>query len=160
MNNQKKHSINAFTIFEVTVVLAIMSVLVTMVTFSVNRLFDQMKVSEELHGELNDFYRVRSTLWYDCITADSVVCKNGTMLAYKKERTVHYTIDNEVLFRTQNGEKQELNVRAESITTEDTDEGEEIVVTLDWKGEPLLWKFFNLPNVAQGVNQYFDDRDG
>jgi type II secretory pathway pseudopilin PulG len=160
MNKQRKHSVPAFTIFEVTIVLAIMSVLVTMVTFSINRLFDQTRVTQEIHSELNNFYKVRSTLWYDCITADSLTLQAQEIHVFKKENKIQYSLDEEQLFRSVNGTKRPLDVIVRSLEMETTKEGEEIVLTFDWKGEALPWRFFNRRDVAGSVNQYFDGRNG
>lgn len=160
MNKQQSHSIPAFTIFEVTIVLAVMSVIAAMVTFSVNSLFSQMHTSEAIHKELNNFYRVRSTLWYDCISADSVVYYQNTFVAYQSNRTVTYSLEDEQLVRQQNGMRELLGITVKSIKSEETKQGEEIILTFDWKEEELLWRYFNRPNLAAGINQFFDERDG
>ncbi len=158
MNRTSQHSISAFTIFEVTVVLAIMSIVVSMVAFSVQRLFHQMQVTEEIHAELNNFYKVRSMLWYDCATADSIVFQEQRFLAYSDGNPVLYHVDEDVLYRNQSGVDQELNIEIRSIEKQEVEQGSEIVLSFDWKGEPLEWRFFNRPDVADGINQYFDER--
>jgi len=159
MSKVNQHIIPAFTIFEVTIVLAIMSVIVSMVAFSVQRLFHQMQVTEEIHAELNNFYQVRSTLWYDCITADSIVIQDQHFLTYSNGVAVQYQVAEEALFRNQNGLDKDLNVEVRSLESREVEGGSELVLTFDWKGEPLEWRFFNRPDVADGINQYFDRRD-
>lgn len=160
MNNQKKHIVPAFTIFEVTIVLAIMGVIVSMVAFSVQRLFNQMQVTEELHAELNNFYQVRSTLWYDCTTADSVIFKNNQILSYKQGNPIVYFLEDEVFYRSQQGVEQQLKVAVTRLSSNALEDGEEIVITFDWKGESMDWRFFNRPDLSESVNQYFDRRNG
>lgn len=160
MNNQEKHIIPAFTIFEVTIVLAIMGVIVSMVAFSVQRLFNQMQVTEELHAELNNFYQVRSTLWYDCSTADSVVFNSSRIYTYKKGLPTIYFIEEDVFYRSVEGRSQELKVAVRGLSNNILEDGEEIVITFDWKGDPMEWRFFNRPDFAESVNQYFDKRNG
>lgn len=160
MNKGVQHIIPAFTIFEVTIVLAIISVIVSMVAFSVQRLFNQMQVTEEIHAELNNFYKVRSMLWYDCVTADSIVIQEQQFITYSEGVPVQYRVEDDVLYRNQNGLDQELNLEVRGLENKDVDGGSELVMTFDWKGEPLEWRFFNRPDVSEEVNAYFDKRDG
>ena len=131
-----------------------------MVAFSVQRLFNQMQVTENLHAELNAFYQVRSSLWYDCTTADSVIYNDNKLLAYKEGIPVIYYTEDDVFYRSSHGRNQELNVAVTDFTKEALDDGEQIVITFDWKGEPMEWRFFNRPDYAKSVNQYFDKRNG
>ncbi|MCR9171950.1 MAG: hypothetical protein NXI10_05635 [bacterium] len=160
MNKGKQHTVPAFTIFEVTVVLAIMSVVVSMVAFSTQSLFKQMKVTEDIHAELNNFYKVRSMLWYDCVMADSITFQENEFLAFTNGVPVQYRVEEDRLYRNQDGQDRDLNLDILSLEKMDVDAGSDIILTFDWKGEPLEWRFFNLPNLADGVNQYFDTRDG
>ncbi|XOV67594.1 MAG: type II secretion system protein [Fluviicola sp.] len=160
MSNLKQHIVPAFTIFEVTVVLAIMSVIVSMVAFSVQRLFHQMQVTEEIHTELNNFYQVRSMLWYDCVTADSIIVQDQQFLTYSDGKFVQYRLEEEALYRNQHGADQELGMAIQSLENREAEGGSELVLTFNWKGEPMEWRFFNLPDVSEGVNQFFDKRDG
>ena len=131
-----------------------------MVAFSVQRLFNQMQVTEELHAELNNFYQVRSTLWYDCTTADSVIFKNNQILSYKQGNPIVYFLEDEVFYRSQQGVEQQLKVAVTRLSSNALEDGEEIVITFDWKGESMDWRFFNRPDLSESVNQYFDRRNG
>lgn len=160
MSSSMRNSVPAFTIFEVTIVLAIMSVIVSMVAFSVQRLFGQMQVTEEIHAELNNFYKVRSMLWYDCITADSIVFGEQQFAAYSKGSEIQYRLEADAMIRTQNGLDQDLKLEVNSLEKREVEGGSELVLTFDWKGEPLEWRFFNRPDISDGINAFFDRRDG
>lgn len=160
MNKGKRHSIPSFTIFEVTVVLAIMSILAAMVSFSVNRLFDSMHTTETIHTELNNFYRVRSTLWYDCITADSMQCANNKLHVYSDAKEVNYHIEEGILFRTKNGISKSMEREMEEIKATPTEFGIKIQMRFEWKGETLEWEFLNRPDRAGSINQFFERRNG
>lgn len=160
MNRSQNHRISAFTIFEVTIVLAIMSVIVSMVTFSVNRLFDQLHVSEEIHAKLNNFYKVRSTLWYDYTTADSLVCTDQKLQIYKYGEPITYLANEGNLLRVQSGMEYPMNIEVKRIEEIVGDHGSEIIVLFDWNGEELPWRFFSQPDYAESVNQFFNRRNG
>lgn len=160
MNKFIQHRVSAFTIFEVTVVMAIMSVIGAMVTFSVNRLMDQMAISEQLHTELNNFYKVRSTLWYDCALADSMNVDDQQLNVYKNGTSIHYKMTEESLVRIHNGNESSLNINALEIKETVQENGSEISILFDWKSDPINWKFFNRANNAESVNQYFKERNG
>ena len=155
-----KHSIPSFTIFEVTVVMAIMSVLVTMISFSVNRLFESLHKTEVIHGELNAFYRLRSTLWYDCVTADSMICENNELYVFQNTRKVNYSLDEGMLVRTCDGITMPMEQATEEITATETEAGVRINFQFNWKGELLNWHFVNRPDRAGNINQFFDRRNG
>lgn len=160
MNRSSQNSIPAFTIFEVTIVLAIMGVVISMVAFSVQRLFNQMQVSEEIHAELNNFYKVRSMLWHDCITADSIKFQEKQFLAYSDGEPVQYRVEDDMLYRNQLGTDQPLNLGVLNFGQEEVEDGTEISIIFDWKGGPMEWRFFNRPDVADEINNFFERRDG
>ncbi len=160
MNKNNRHSVPSFTIFEVTVVLAIMSVIAGMVTFSTNRLFESLHTTENLHTELNEFYRLRSTLWYDCITADSMTCAENELHVFHKSNEIAYQIDAGILFRTSQGIRRSLQREIDEIVAIPTDKGLKIQMNFPWKGETLQWHFLNRPDRAGSINQYFEQRNG
>lgn len=140
--------------------MAIMSVLVTMISFSVNRLFESLHKTEEIQGELNAFYRLRSTLWYDCVTADSMVCQNNELKVFQNTKEVNYSVDEGILVRTSNGVVMRMEQATEEITSTETEAGVRINFLFNWKGETLNWHFVNRPDRAGNINQFFDRRNG
>lgn len=160
MNKAGSHRIAAFTIFEVTVVMAIMGILITMITYSMNRFQDQLKVTADVQEELNNWYHVRGTLWHDCILADSIVVEPGQMAVYQSADSSVYTIEDEQLFRLHKGVKTDLKIGAQELFSRDKNGWEEIVLRFDWKPEPLEWTFLNRPDVAGSINHYFKQKNG
>ena len=99
-------------------------------------------------------------LWYDCITADSIVYSDHQFSTYSNGSVVHYRMESDHLFRTQLGTEQDLKLEVLDMEKVAVEEGAEIVITFGWKGAPLEWRFFDRPDVADEVNQFFDRRDG
>ena len=91
--------IKAFSLFEVTVALAILSILLTIITVALNRFNEQIKLSSDVHQELNNFYIVRSNLWRELYESDSMFCSNDELKIFNKTQEIDYFIEDESLFR-------------------------------------------------------------
>ena len=91
--------VHSFTIFEVTVVLAILSVLITIVSVSINRFNEQMKITSTIQEELNTFYAFRSNLWHEFYRADSIQLNENEVHIYSKNHLICYKKQADFLVR-------------------------------------------------------------
>lgn len=152
--------LQAFTIFEVTVVLALLSTIVTLLMIAVNRFNEQLKNSSELHKELNDWFAFRSNLWNEFFYADSLSVQKNTVSIYAPERTVMYRKSGEWLERNTGTEWQPTGIKIEGIEEEQAEEGSSINFFFEWKGEPIHMAFRRQQDVKAVVNSYFEKNYG
>ena len=154
MNRQERH-INAFTIFEVTVVLAIMGVLIGLIAVSVNRFNEQLKMTGDVNQELNEWFAFRSNLWSELYTCDSITTQEGELLMYINGKTIKYKLDEDRVMRSTGFDWQETKANAESIRLEEVDENKTVVFDFHWKGELMTLSYYFEPDVNHKINEYF-----
>jgi len=93
------NNIAAFTLFEVTMVLAIMGILVSIIAITLNRFNEQLKNSTQVQAELNDWYLFRSNLWRELYQSDSLKLDKDILAIYNSSDSILYTIENDTLKR-------------------------------------------------------------
>lgn len=153
----RRGHIEAFTLFEVTVVLAIMSVLVTILAVSLNRFNEQLKNSTIVQGELNTWYQFRSNLWRELYTSDSLRFIDSELGIYHDSTSVSYKIEDDTLFRKGASMEWSSTHMAASAITE-VIENEQKIVSLDfiWKGELMQLRYLNAPSLKREMDSYFE----
>ncbi len=156
MNKNQQHKVSAFTIFEVTVVLAIMSVLITIVSASMNRFNEQLKISTDVHEELNQWRSVRSVIWSDFYRADSIQLQSGELAIYTAQNQVSYKVQDEHLYRSNTLEWVDLGIEAESIYEEEKSNARVFHILFPWKGESMDLSYHYQPGIDLKMNDYFD----
>jgi type II secretory pathway pseudopilin PulG len=157
MNSSNRHRIDAFTIFEVTVVMAIMSVIITIISITFVRFHEQLKISQDISEELNNFRMVRSTLWKDFTTADSIAFDNEELKIYRDQMTIKYQAIDEKLHRNHTGEWQNLQLDVESIYQDSLSGMKNYHINFLWKGEEMDWNFMDKPSLAVRINNHFNN---
>lgn len=155
MKIQRK--IAAFTIFEITVVLAIMSILITIITISLNRFNEQIKSSSEIHEELNAFYIVRSSIWKELYESDSLFCEKNNLLIYQPQRIIEYFVDDEILYRKTDQITTDLKIPVTQIIETEKSGIKKIEISFLWKGEIMKLSYLNNIRPDVKINHYFDD---
>ena len=156
MNKNKQNKVSAFTIFEVTVVLAIMSVLITIVSASMNRFNEQLKISTLVHEELNHWRSIRSVIWNDFYYADSIQLQTGELAIYTAKSEVKYKVQDEHLYRLNTLEWIDLDVEAETIFEEEKSNASVFHILFPWKGESMDLSYHYQPGIDLKMNDYFD----
>ncbi len=108
--------INAFTIMEVIIVLVILSILLTIMLFSLNRFQLSLKVNQTLMEEINQFESFRATLRQQLYNSDSVVTTKDNVFIYSNQGKIHYQIIDEYWYMIKdNTEPFPINVKADQI---------------------------------------------
>ncbi len=158
-----RKNIPAFTIFEVTVVLAILGVLMTIISVALNRFNEQLKVNAEIHAELNEWMLVRANLWKEYYGADSLGFSDGQAIIYQNHRIIQY--------RTSDGELQRLEqhvsgnssdewigmgVASEGIREEVEEAERFIIFSFPWKDDVMEIRYYCTGNNRVVVNEYFE----
>ncbi len=153
--NRKERHIDAFTIFEVTVVLAIMGALIGLIANSVNRFNEQLKLTDDLSQELNEWFAFRSNLWSELYASDSVQSVDKELILFSPKRTIKYKLEDEDVLRSVGSEWQTTKTKAESIRLETENEQTTVIFDFKWKGELMTLSYYFEPDVKNKINHYF-----
>lgn len=153
----KAHHIKAFTVFEVTVVIAIMGILLTIITTALNRFNELVKQSSEVNQELNHFYAIRSNLWRELYEADSLKQEKNQLQLYFGTYTVQYEVKEEKLYRKTQQNSQELGLDILGIESEESQRGKRIKFRFIWKDEEMQLTYLYSAKPNQQINAYFQD---
>lgn len=158
-----RQQVSAFTIFEVTVVLAILGVLMTIISVALNRFNEQLKVNSEIHAELNQWMLVRANLWKEYYASDSLDFSNGEAIIYQKQRIIRYSSRDGLLLRNEfpkmggvPAEWKEMGVEIEGIREEVTEAGRYIIFSFPWKGDLMELRYYCNGDNRALVNEYFE----
>lgn len=167
MAENRLKSLPSFTILEVTIVVAVLSILVTIITITLNRFNEQLKVNRDIQQELNNWMLVRSNFWTEYYLSDSIGMNGQMLVLYQPHRSVVYKQEEDQLMRKEYkkadlrnapdaGEWKDMNVEITSIKEETAGEEQAIVLSFPVKGEEMQLRFLKLKNKADQVNDYFD----
>ncbi|MCH2224905.1 MAG: type II secretion system GspH family protein [Crocinitomicaceae bacterium] len=156
MRNRQGH-ISAFTILEVTIVVAIMGILITIVSMTFNRFSEQLKISSEIHGELNNLFVVRSNLWTELYEMDSVQFENRELSLFIDDRIIKYREEQQQLERFQSNHWNMTKIALNEIRLEEEKETQRIVFDFLWKGEIMTLDYYFKPDKKNQINAYFEN---
>lgn len=159
MKRKNQLKIKAFTVFELTVVLALMSAIVTIISVALNRFNEQMKNNSEIHAELNHWYAFRSNLWNELYTADSVRYQKEEVFIFRQGKSVDYRVSGDMLERRTDLQWEPTALAIENITREASPEGDLIVFNFLWKGEIMELSYQEIPRVKDIIDHYFETAD-
>lgn len=154
MGKGKLKYINAFTVLEVTVVIALLGVLMTIITVALNRFNEQVKLDQEIHDDLNKWILVRSNLWTELYNSDSMKLQDMNCIFYQSKRTILYKeSDNELMRKENNADWTPMSVEIESIIL---NESEGVDFNFVIKDEPMVLRCIPKSKNQQIVNTYFE----
>ena len=154
---RKAGHIAAFTLFETTVVLAIMSILISIIAISLNRFNEQLKQSSELQDELNQWFQFRANLWRELYVSDSLIMDKEVLSVYKGKFTVQYKVDEDILLRKiESTDWQSTNIPTETIKENLTDEKRFLEFNFIWKGDPLKLTYLCQESIKNKIDTYFE----
>ncbi len=92
----------AFTVFELTVVIAILSTLVMLIMFGFRRFNEQLKNAADISTQLNTWRMERAGMWKDFFTADSVHIQTDEVQLFRHTDRITYRAEEGRLFRKMN----------------------------------------------------------
>jgi type II secretory pathway pseudopilin PulG len=158
MHREEKNmrSVAAFTILEVVIVLSIMSVLITIIAVASNRFQEQLKQTSVIQESLNRFYALRSELWYELYTSDSIVVASDQTHIYMPERIVSYKISDDTLYQFNQQTWQSMHVAMLGITTQNENEAQKITFQFDWKDAPMELCYYSQNGLKQKMDDFFE----
>jgi len=152
---RNKRKIPGFTIFEVTVVLAIMGTIVSLIMIASLRFNEQLKQTSVIRQELNTFFAFRSNLWDEFYHLDSVKTVGNELQLFSDKREISYRINDQSLERFHRGAWRATDLSAERIRVEESDGTQEIVFDFLWKGSIMTMRYFFKPDARNSINDYF-----
>lgn len=152
-----RNKISAFTIFEVTIVLGLMSAIISIIALSINRFNEQMKTNTEIHEELNTFYAFRSNLWNELYTSDSITYKSNEIQIYKYSSITQYRIENDLLERKTEKEWIPTSFEMQELKEEMIGNEKKIVFIFNWKDQPMKLHYFCKADLNKKMDHYFEN---
>lgn len=147
----------AFTILEVVIVLSIMSVLITIIAVATNRFQEQLKQTSAIQESLNQFYAIRSELWYELYTSDSIHVEHKQAILYLPERTVSYKIEDDTLYQSTTEDWRSLHIAMLDIQETKENETQKVTFTFDWKDEPMALSYYTQHGLKQKMDVFFEN---
>lgn len=147
--------IAAFTIFEVTVVVAILGVLISIIATTLNRLNEQLKVTSDIHQELNLWHSFRSNLWREFYESDSIQLGTGILSIYDHDNVSQYKVEEERLQRFVTNEWKDVGFAANSIQKSFQDDYDLYTIQFLWKGELLDLSYPDVKDSKNTIDNYF-----
>jgi len=154
-NNILFHRTPAFSILEVTVVIALMALLSALFFGALNRFNEQIANETKIKNELNNWYVVRSNLWRELDEADSVHVKENTALIWHNKTNVSYRIENDELVRTSGEIITPMQLEMTSIKQENRRGNAFIEFTVRWKNEDMVLSYPVKASATDRINTYF-----
>lgn len=149
-------SVAAFTILEVVIVLSIMSVLITIIAVASNRFQEQLKQTSVIQESLNRFYAIRSALWYELYTSDSINVANNQATIFMPERIVYYKIEEDTLYRMHQETWQNLHQPMLGIQATKENETQQVSFQFDWKDAPMELRYYSQNGLKQKMDNFFE----
>lgn len=147
----------AFTILEVVIVLSIMSVLITIIAVATNRFQEQLKQTSTIQQSLNQFYAIRSELWYELYTSDSIHVENNQATLYLPDREVSYKIEDDTLYQSTTEDWRSLHLAMLGIHATKENETQKVTFTFDWKDEPMQLSYYSQHGLKQKMDVFFEN---
>jgi hypothetical protein len=149
------NSFRAFTVLEICIVMALVSILSTLFFSSLQRFNTLLKNEVEIKQELNDFYLMRSALWRDLDESDSVKTDLDKTFIYSNKKIIIYEIENENLKRTINSVETKFPIRVEKMGIKN----KSFFITFDWKDRIFDFRYPLMKSNDEFVNTYYLNKE-
>jgi competence protein ComGF len=155
MKSKLSAKISSFSLFEVTVALAILSILIGIIGTSINRLNEQVKISSHLSDDVNHFYTVRSALWRELYASDSIRVEQNTLLIYSNNEVVLYLINEDRLHKKSKDYVQDLKIEVSGIEKVIAGNQEKVQINFLIGDQAITMSYVLQTTIEQTVNTYF-----
>jgi type II secretory pathway component PulJ len=158
-NHRPLRRVNAFSVLEVTIVIALMALLGALFFGALNRFNEQIAHETAIKNELNDWFVVRANLWRELDDADSILVKDNRAEIYLAGNTTEYTIsDNRLYRKTPSAEIADMKIAMNAIVAEELKGRQYVSFRMDWKNEEMVLRFPLRSTLAATINHYFQQR--
>lgn len=154
---KKDNKLSAFTVLEITIVLALTSLLTALFFGALNRFNVTMANETKIKNELNQLFLFRSNLWREMDESDSIKVENNVAQLFKDERVITYS-GFEGQTKREMGETTRLfNLEVEHIEVKRINGKEVIDFMFIWKQDELNIYFPLKQDTRQLINTYFKE---
>jgi type II secretory pathway pseudopilin PulG len=157
VSDKQRHinRLTAFSVLEVTIVIALMALLSALFFGALNRFGEQIQNETTIKNELNNWYVIRANLWRELDEADSIHVRDNQASIWlgKTQRT--YKIINNHLFRVINETETDLKLEMNAIQLEETKGHQYVAFKINWKDDEMVLRYPVRSTVAHQVNHYF-----
>lgn len=159
MKQTKRHSVRleAFSILEVTIVIALVALLSALFFGALSRFGQQVKNETDIRNELNHWFVVRANLWQELDDADSIHVEKDLTRIYLDKRTIEYRLMDGRLFRKVGDEQEDLQLAMNGIKPEEHNGHTYVTFLFDWKKEEMALRYPMRSTAANKVNHYFEE---
>lgn len=154
-NKRLTYKLNAFSVLELTVVIALMALLSGLFFAAVNRFNEQVSNDKKIKDELNHWFAVRANLWLELDAADSVQTAENSVTLFHPGKQINYTISDNRLFRQTDGEPADLGLEMNKIGREEAAGKEYLIFNISWKKEEMVLRYPLRKDLSQRINNYF-----
>jgi hypothetical protein len=152
----KNQFLKAFTILEVTIVMALMSLLIGIVFSAVNRFQEQLYRDQRVKGELSLFFVLRANLWQELDACDSVQHLDKTLTLFSDHRVISYKAEKEMLWRKENGAFEPVPACLKDYKYSNDDKGEQVTFLFQLEREEIQLRYQFQNQLTDRVNVYFN----
>lgn len=152
---KSKNNIASFTILEVMIVLIITGIVSTLIFGSFQRTNEQLRQSELISDELNDWITIRSNLFSELYYCDSINVSKQKAEIYLKDRTVSYTNKSGEFWRAENNQELLIDASINSITSEEINGTPNVLFEFEQKNTPVVLSFPLRKGISHDINSFF-----
>jgi hypothetical protein len=161
----RSYRVPAFSVLEVTIVIALMALLGSLFFGALNRFNEQIANETRIKNELNDWYVVRANLWRELDEADSIrVSDNRAELFFPNphsaggvSKLAYFISDNRLFRKTEETDDKDMQIAMNAIALEERKGRRYVAFKIDWKQEEMILRFPLRSTVAGNVNHYFTE---
>jgi type II secretory pathway pseudopilin PulG len=154
---KKDNKLSAFTVLEITIVLALTSLLTALFFGALNRFNMTMANETKIKNELNQLFLFRSNLWRELDEADSIKVENNVAQLFNDKNVITYS-GFESQTKWEKGETSRLfNLEIEHIEMERVNGNEVIDFMFIWRQDELNIYFPLKQDARQVINTYFNE---
>ncbi len=149
------YRLSAFSILEVTVVIALMALLSGLFFAALNRFNEQIRNETNIKNELNEWFAVRSNLWRELDEADSIHVEKDKATIYLAGKPTEYSISNDKLVRKSGETVTPFPIEMAAIRKEKHGKSECVDFRVLWKNEEMILSYPLKTDLADRMNAYF-----
>lgn len=161
----RSHRVRAFSVLEVTIVIALMALLGSLFFGALNRFNEQIANETNIKNELNDWYVVRANLWRELDEADSIrVSGNRAELFFASphsasgvEKLAYFISDDKLFRKAEETDEKDMHIAMSAIALEERKGRQYVAFRIDWKREEMILRFPLRSTIAANVNHYFTE---
>ena len=106
---------------------------------------------------MNQFYAIRSELWYELYTSDSIHVENNQATLYLPDREVSYKIEDDTLYQSNTEDWRSLHLAMLGIHATKENETQKVTFTFDWKDEPMELSYYTQHGLKQKMDVFFEN---